>query len=190
MNKILITLCLLALLAVSFQKTEDEKTEEEGGRYSVTEDATLPSETVYGKHVDVILDERIRFTQSVAASGANWQELPIYSRSFETTKDYTLCRFNMEVPFSGSYGAAARSRMLVLFDDEAIADYTHYVPGSWRLSPTTIAAHKTIVKPGTHTFRILVATSGSIQFPHYNPGLYEHTLKPSMFATLLIDCTK
>jgi len=193
MNKLFIALCLLAFVTVSLQKKElDEDLDEETTetkQYSVSEDASLPTGPVYGRNADVLLDERIKFTQSVNIRGNTWQEIPTYTRTFETTKSYVSCRFEITVPFAGTDSPGTRNRMLLLFDDEAINDNSFYSQTYWFLPSVAISSHKTNVKSGTHTLRLMAAVNGgTLQFPHYNAGLSEATLKPSIFATMDVIC--
>jgi len=193
MNKFFIALCLLAFVTVSLQKKEldedfdEEKTEAK--QYTVSEDTSLPSGPVYGKNADVLLDERIKFTQSVNIRGNTWQEIPTYTRTFETLKYYVSCRFYITVPFAGTDSPGTRNRILLLFDDEAINDNTFYSSVNWFLPSIAITSHKTRVRSGTHTLKLMAAVNGgTLQFPHYNTGLSEATLKPAIFATMDVIC--
>ena len=152
-------------------------------------DAKTPIAT--GTGVDVLLDEKIQFTDSITTSARSWTELPCYTRTFITSRNYPLCCIMISIPFVANDTDTARNRLLLLLDDEPIYETTTGQWVKWIFFPLDINAHKVNLAAGTHKFKLVAATDkGTLNIPHYNPGGIEGCMTPTIFASILVFCYK
>ena len=73
---------------------------------------------------DIILNEKIRYTNSITVTSRDFIEIPHYTREIVTDKDYKLLMIKLNIPFTANQDRDSRSRILLYLDNEMLGDFT------------------------------------------------------------------
>ena len=141
--------------------------------------------------IDILIDQKINYTESIIVTGNVFQEVPYYTRTFFAPRDYPRCSITLSIPFVANDGVAARSRVYLALDEEPIWDNSIHGMVAWTMVPLNFNAHKSHVTMGEHTIKIYAAVDkGTLNIPHFNPNVIENYAKPAIFSTMEVYCQK
>jgi len=132
-------------------------------------------------HSDTIREDQLHFTSG------GFVDISHYTRKILVPTFMQYCSVKLHIPFSGNDTADSRSRIILYFDNEPIADESVYGPTHWVLVPMHIEGIQMNVEQGTHIIRLSACVNkGTLNIPHYNTGADEVTKQPSIFGTYTV----
>jgi hypothetical protein len=127
----------------------------------------------------------LTFNDSVTVSSLTWTEITPYTKEFYIPFHRSSVQVTLSVPLSGNQFPVKRSRIQLLFDGVPISDASVFGTSTWQLVPITMNGMVTNVAVGIHTIKVrALVDGGTLNFPHYNRDLVEHTQSPAIFASL------
>jgi len=137
--------------------------------------------------LDIIRNEKIGYNNHIKIDSKELTEVYHYSREFVTIFDYKLLTLKLSIPFTGNDIADARSRVILYLDDEELCDGSMYNTYSWELKPLHLEGIGVNIKAGKHKLKLKCCVDkGALYIPHFLTSGIENTVKPSIFAKLII----
>ncbi len=74
-----------------------------------------------------------------------------------------------------------------MVDDKPVSDATMASAQPSQLVPISMKGTIQNMAAGRHVIKLMAAVDrNTLNIPHYNPNNYEHTIQPSIFATLVV----
>lgn len=138
------------------------------------------------KAEDILLNQQLKYTNSIVVCSTQWTEIPYYSREVRTDVRYRSLEIRLSIPYSGKH-LTGRARVVLFFDGLPVADQTTHSSSAWQLIPLHFHARIQKVAPGTHKLVLKAAVDSScLNIPHYNTDLMERTLDPPLTGSYLI----
>ena len=136
-----------------------------------------------------ILNEALKYTDSITCDSSSWQDIYYYTRTFETTMVYSICQIRLSVPLVGNSDQYSMSRIIMYLDDEELCDGSSFSNYAWVLSPLNLIGVKEFLQIGKHRVRIsaCVRKPGCLFIPAYGSGHPNAPLTPIIQGRYLIE---
>jgi len=137
---------------------------------------------------DILLNQTIKYNDSINIVSKTLVEVYHYTRSFTTTQNYKMCTVRLNIPFTGNDGGLSiRSRILLYLDEELICDGSIHNGTSYELKPLQLIGELFDLKSGKHIIKLKCCVSGNtLHIPHYNPEKIENTIKPELTGKIVV----
>jgi len=129
--------------------------------------------------------EKISFPSAITTNSGTLVEINHYRRQFTLDRAQAV-QITLHIPFVGNDTGGKRSRIQLRVGNDAVCDSTKFNTNSWELHEVTLTALVDL-GAGQHTMSVWACVDGgTLQIPHYNAGLIEHTVQSPIFANLFM----